>query len=192
MGWMHYDDRKPVEENISLVQGRLSKLAELNEKYSISGEYQNHSGVSSEGIYFGGALWDLAGVLKQINSPLLGSQFDIYHAAAECTNTWPVGLKCISPFIRSIDIKDFKWNIKEGKTITEPVPLGEGIVNIEHYFSILKELKITVPASLHCEYPLGGAEGGANHLTMKAEDVITAIKKDLVLLRKYLQEAGLI
>jgi sugar phosphate isomerase/epimerase len=191
MGWMHYDDKKPVEENISLVQDRLSKLAELNEKYSISGEYQNHSGVGSEGIYFGGVLWDLSGVLKKIDSPWLGSQFDIYHATAECTNTWPVGLKRISPFIRSIDIKDFKWSIKEGRVITEPVPLGEGIVNINHYFSILKELEIAVPVSLHCEYPLGGAEGGASHLSMKEEDVISAIKKDLVLLRKKLQEAGL-
>jgi sugar phosphate isomerase/epimerase len=191
-GWMHYDDKRPVEENISLVQEKLSKLAKLNEKYSISGEYQNHSGIGSEGIYFGGALWDLAGVLKNINSPWIGSQYDIYHATDEGASTWPIALKLISPWIRSIDIKDFKWVEKDGKSKTESVPLGEGMVDFKHYFSMLKELNIQVPVSLHCEYPLGGAESGANQLTMKEEDVISAMKKDLALLKKYLAEAGLV
>ena len=46
MGWGHYDDTRSVEENMRSMQLKLSKLAILNEKYSISGEYQNHSGVS--------------------------------------------------------------------------------------------------------------------------------------------------
>jgi sugar phosphate isomerase/epimerase len=191
-GWMHYDDKLTVEKNISLVQDKLSRLAELNEKYSISGEYQNHSGVGAEGIYFGGALWDLAGVLKNIDSRWIGSQYDIYHATEEATDTWPVSLKLISPYIRSIDIKDFKWIEKDGTAKAESVPLGEGIVDFKKYFSILKELKIEVPVSIHCEYPLGGAESGANQLTINQEDVISAMKKDLNLLKKYLQEAGLI
>jgi L-ribulose-5-phosphate 3-epimerase len=191
-GWMNYDYKKPVEENIRLIQEKLSRLSDLNEKYSISGEYQNHSGTSSGGIYFGGALWDLAGVLKNINSPWIGSQYDIYHATVEGANTWPVALKLISPWIRSIDIKDFKWIEKDGKAVSGSVPLGEGMVDFTRYFSMLKELNIRVPVSLHCEYPLGGAESGANQITMKEEDVISAMKKDLSLLKKYLQEAGLI
>jgi L-ribulose-5-phosphate 3-epimerase len=192
MGWMHYNDNKTVEENIRLVESMLRKLAELNEEYSISGEYQNHSGVSSEGIYFGGALWDLAGILKNIDSPWIGSQYDIYHATVEGANTWPIALKLISPYIRSIDIKDFKWIQTDGKAKNESVPLGEGIVDFKRYFSFLKQNKLEVPVSLHCEYPLGGAESGANQLTMEEEDVVSAIKKDLSLLRKYLQEASLI
>jgi len=192
MGWLHYDDKKSVDENISLVQGKLSKLAELNEKYSISGEYQNHSGVGAEGIYFGGALWDLAGVLKSINSPWLGSQYDIYHATVEGANTWPIGLKIIRPYIRSIVIKDFKWTEKDGKSKTKSVPLGDGTVEFKKYFSLLKQYGVEVPVSLHCEHDLGGAESGAKQLTMKEEDVISAMKKDLSVLKKYLQEAGLV
>jgi sugar phosphate isomerase/epimerase len=190
-GWMHYDDTRTVEENIRLVESRLRKLAKLNEKYSISGEYQNHSGVGAEGIYFGGAIWDLAEVLKNIDSTWLGSQYDIYHAAEEATDTWPVSLKLISPYIRSIDIKDFKLIEKDGTTKAESVPLGEGIVDFKKYFSILKELKINVPVSIHCEYPLGGAESGASQLSVNEQDVITAMKKDLSMLKKYLHEAGL-
>jgi L-ribulose-5-phosphate 3-epimerase len=192
MGWLHYDDKKPVEENIRLVQEKLSRLAELNEKYSISGEYQNHSGVGAEGIYFGGALWDLAEVLKNINSPWIGSQYDIYHATVEGANTWPVALKLINPFIRSIDIKDFKWIEKDGKVRSESVPLGEGMVDFIQFFNFLKGYNLKVPVSLHCEHPLGGAESGASKLTIKEEDVISAIRKDLTLLKQYLQETGLV
>jgi L-ribulose-5-phosphate 3-epimerase len=192
MGWGHYPNDMTVEEAVNIMQARLTRLAMLNEKYSISGEYQNHSGVANDGIYFGGAIWDIAYVLKKINSIWLGSQYDIYHATVEGANTWPVGLKFISPFIRSIDIKDFKWIEKNGKTISETVPLGQGMVDFKKYFSLLKEYKLNVPVSLHYEYPLGGAENGAKELTIKKDIVISAMRKDLLTLKKYLQDAHLV
>jgi L-ribulose-5-phosphate 3-epimerase len=191
MGWGHYDDTRSVEENISSMQLKLAKLALLNEKYSISGEYQNHSGVASEGIYFGGAIWDIAKVLKEINSPWLGSQYDIFHASVEGANTWPVGFKLIIPFIRSIDIKDFKWIERDGKTRSEAVSLGEGMVDFSGFFRLLKEYKLEVPLSLHYEYPLGGAENGSSKLTIERNEVISAMKKDLSTLKVLLQSAGL-
>lgn len=191
MGWGHYDDTRSVEENIRSMQLKLTKIAILNEKYSISGEYQNHSGAAREGIYFGGAVWDTAKVLKEINSPWLGSQYDIYHATVEGANTWPVGFKLMSPFIRTIDIKDFKWIERDGKIRSEAVPLGEGMVDFRRFFRLLKEVNLQVPISLHYEYPLGGAESGSSKLTIKRNDVISAMKKDLSTLKAYLQDAGL-
>jgi L-ribulose-5-phosphate 3-epimerase len=192
MGYGHYDESLSVEENISSIQVKLAGLAKLNEKYSVSGEYQNHSGVAKEGIYFGAAIWDLAEVLKKINSKWLGSQYDIYHAYIEGANTWPIGMKLISPYIRSIDMKDFFWLKKDGKWISETVPLGEGMVDFKRYFGLMKQYGINVPVSLHYEYPLGGAEHGAFELTMKRDDVISAMAKDLETLKRYLKEANLI
>jgi L-ribulose-5-phosphate 3-epimerase len=192
MGWGHYENAKTVEENITSMKAKLENLARLNEKYSISGEYQNHSGVAREGIYFGGAIWDIAEVLKAVNSKWLGSQYDVYHATVEGANTWPVGLKLISPYIRSIDIKDFEWIKEEGKPRSESVPLGTGRVDFKTYFSMLKELNLNVPISIHYEYPLGGAENGATKLTIKSEDVIAAMKRDLKTLKSYLTESKLI
>jgi len=191
MGWGNYDDTRSVEENISSMQLKLARLALLNEKYLISGEYQNHSGVASNGIYFGGAIWDIAKVLKEINSPWLGSQYDIYHATVEGANTWPVGFKLISSFVKSIDIKDFKWIERDGKTRSEAVPLGEGMVDFRGFFRLLKEYKLEVPLSLHYEYPLGGAENGSSKLTIDRNQVISAMKKDLSTLKVLLQDAGL-
>jgi sugar phosphate isomerase/epimerase len=191
LGWMYYDDSKTIEENISVVQGKMSKLAVLNEKYSISGEYQNHSGIDIAGIYFGGSIWDLFGVLKNINSRWLGSQYDIYHATVEGANAWTVALKLISPYIRTFDIKDFQWSKKDGKWSSESVPLGEGMVDYKKYFVLLKQLNISGPVSVHYEYPLGGAESGAKMITMKREEIITAMKKDLITLKNLLSEARL-
>jgi L-ribulose-5-phosphate 3-epimerase len=192
MGWFHYDDTKTVEENIGVIHPKLTKMAAFNEKYSISGEYQNHSGNYGDGVYFGAPIWDLATALKGINSRWLGSQYDVYHATIEGANAWPVGFRLISPYIRSIDIKDFKWSNINGKWTSETVPLGEGMVDYKMYFGLLKQHNFNGPICIHYEYPLGGAEHGAKEITMKREEIIPAMRKDLITLKKYLQEAKLV
>jgi sugar phosphate isomerase/epimerase len=192
MDWGHYESNKTVEQSIADMQAKLTKLARINEKYSISGEYQNHSGVAREGIYFGGAIWDTAMVLKAINSKWMNAQYDVYHASVEGANTWPVGLRLISPWIRSIDIKDFEWIKENDKTRSESVPLGTGRIDFKKYFAMLKEMNIRVPVSIHFEYPLGGAEQGAKQLTIKKEEVFSAMNRDLGILKGYLKDAGLV
>jgi len=192
-GYGHYDNSMTIEENMKMMQEKLQKLAEINEKFSISGEYQNHSGMAGERNYFGGPLWDIAGVLKKIGSDWIGSQYDIYHAMIEGGYSWPVDLRLMAPYIRSLDIKDFIWTKRDnGKWSSDTVPLGEGMIDFPAYFRLLKQLNVRCPVSLHFEYPLGGAEHGSRELTMKREDVLAAMKKDLLTLRNYLKEADLV
>lgn len=190
-GYLYYKDKNPVREDIALFDKQLARLAALNAKYSISGEYQNHSGNYGQGIYFGAPIWDLSAALEKINSPWLGSQYDVYHATVEGANAWSVGLRLISQFIRSADMKDFKWMEKEGKVRSVTVPLGEGMVDFKTFFALLKEYRLRIPLSMHYEYPLGGAENGDRKLTIRKEDVLAAMKKDLEMLKKYLTAAGL-
>ncbi|HTE31743.1 MAG TPA: sugar phosphate isomerase/epimerase family protein [Chryseolinea sp.] len=187
MGWLDYDDSKSVEENLITIESALRELAQLNKQYTISGEYQNHSGV-----YFGAPIWDLHAVLKKIDSPWLGSQYDILHATVEGSNAWPIGFKLLRPFIKSLDIKDFQWSKKDGKGVAEVVPLGEGLVDYKKFLSLVKQLKIQVPISVHFEFPLGGAENGATTLTMNKDEVVTAMKKDCLRIRQMLHDAGLV
>ena len=191
-GYMHYSDKTPVKDDLERFHKQLSKLAILNAKHSISGEYQNHSGNYGSGIYFGGPVWDLAATLDKINSPWLGSQYDVYHATVEGANAWPVGLRLISRHIRSADIKDFTWMTRDGKIRSVTVPLGEGMVDFKTFFTILKENHSGMPLSIHYEYPLGGSEHGNKELTMKKEDVLAVMRKDLETLKAYLKEAKLI
>ncbi|MCE5346213.1 MAG: TIM barrel protein [Bacteroidales bacterium] len=192
MGYFYYEDDKTIDENLNTIQLKLTRLAKLNEKYSISGEYQNHSGISGTGIYFGSPIWDLGKVLKDINSHYLGSQYDICHATVEGFDTWPVGLKLLSRYIGTIDIKDYQWLKKNGRWTSEAVPLGEGMVDYKKYTALLKQFNISGPISIHYEYPLGGAEHGAKRLTMKRDEVVTVMKKDLETYKSYLQQNGLI
>jgi sugar phosphate isomerase/epimerase len=187
MGWLSYNSQKKIEDNLKDIEAKLIKLAALNKKYSINGEYQNHSGQ-----YFGASIWDLYTVLKQINSPWIGSQYDILHATVEGANAWPIGLKLISPYIKSIDIKDFQWAKKDGKWISEIVPLGEGLVDYKNYLNALKLHGINVPISMHYEYSLGGAEHGDTSITIDRDDVINAMQRDLNTFKAMLRTAGLV
>ena len=178
MGWLQYDDTKTIDENLNAIESKLRSLAALNAKYEIIGEYQNHSGT-----YFGASIWDLHAILKKINSPWLGCQYDILHATVEGANSWPIGLKLIRPFITSIDIKDFVWEKSEGKWTAKYVPMGEGLVDYTAYLKLVKQYGIKVPVSIHFEFPLGGAEHGANTITIPKEQAIALMKTDLTKIR---------
>jgi len=76
-----------MADNLKHIQNQVAQLAALNKKYAIRGQYQNHSGAN-----FGSSIWDLWMVLKEIDSPWMGSQYDILHATVEGANSWPLGL----------------------------------------------------------------------------------------------------
>ncbi len=59
------------------------------------------------------------------------------------------------------------------------VPIGEGMVDFDKYFKLLKKYRLNPPVSLHLEYPLGGAEKGKKNITLSHEQVYTAMGKDL-------------
>ncbi len=186
MGWIQYDSKISMDDNLKSIQKRLRLLAELNKKYNMEGHYQNHSGTS-----FGSPIWDLWMVLKELNSPWIRSQYDVLHAVVEGANSWTLGLNLLKPYIGTLDIKDFRWGQKDGKSVSEVVPLGEGVIDYKKYFKLIKEYNIEVPFSMHYEYPLGGAENGAKVISMRKDEVLSSMRKDLELLKKLMTEAGL-
>jgi L-ribulose-5-phosphate 3-epimerase len=186
MGWLDYAQDKSIQENLTIFQDRLTKLAELNKKYNIYADYQNHSGT-----HLGGAIWDLYTVLSTIKTKWIGSQYDIRHATVEGAHSWPIGFKLLQPFIGSIDIKDFHWGKKDGKWEIENVPLGDGMVNFETFFELMKKFNLSAPISVHFEYSLGGAEEGARKISMPREEIFSYMKKDLQVLREWLKKAGI-
>jgi L-ribulose-5-phosphate 3-epimerase len=192
MDWLYYDDAISIDENLKVIQTRMSKLAALNEKYKIRGEYQNHSGKYTPKSYFGSAIWDLQSVLKNINSPWLGSQYDIMHSTVEGAFSWETGLRLISPYIYSLAIKDFFWIKKQDKWATEVVPVGEGMIDFNYYFDLLKRCKIICPITMHYEYRMGGVEKFKASSPPDKTVVIAAMKKDLDLVRALLKQKGLI
>jgi hypothetical protein len=70
------------------------------------------------------------------------------------------------------------------------VPLGEGIDNLPLLGSILMDLNFNGPIEIQAEYPNGGANNAADTITLPRAQVLGAMKRDLLTLRKAFAESG--
>lgn len=187
MGYLSYDNKKPVMENLENHKYTIEKLEKLNRKYGVTANYQNHSGTR-----VGGPVWDLYHLLKNRDPEYIGVQYDIRHATAEGGVSWPIGMKLLAPWIRTTDIKDFIWykNEKEEWKIKN-VPLGEGMVNFDKYFKMYKSFEIEAPVSIHYEYDLGGAEHGDRNPDMNRNEIFSWLERDINYLKQQFNKYGL-
>ena len=76
--------------------------------------------------------------------------------------------------------------MKNGKIQKEGCPLGEGIVDWRKYLQLLKQYNINVPITMHFEYDLGGAENGSKTIKIDKNEITSAMRKDLALLKTWL------
>ena len=186
MGYMSYDFEKGVDETLKDTRPIIDRLVKLNEFYSIKGNYQNHDGTN-----IGATIWDLWTLFKDHSNDWIGVQYDIRHNVVEGGHSWPVDLQLIRPYIHSLVIKDFKWGMIDGKWRVINTPIGEGMVDFNRFFNMVKELNIGGPISMHFEYPMTDRpEEEMDKREVKSE-VAKAMKKDLDMLKKLLEEAGL-
>lgn len=172
--WLTYPEERSIDESQEIYAQQAKELEQLNQDLGLIGCYQNHAG-----NHVGAPIWDLPAIFSATKNEFLGCQYDIRHATVEGGNSWELGLREISPYIKSIVIKDFKWGQVDGKWKPINTPLGEGMIDFNRYFSLLKKYEINVPVSLHLEYDLGGAEHGASKLTVDKKEVFAKMKKDL-------------
>ncbi len=187
MGWLAYDFKKSIQQNLDGFRKSCEGLAKLNEKLGIHGGYQNHSG-----LHVGAPVWDLYDLLKEVDPKYLGVQYDIRHAVTEGGYSWMLGMKRVEPWIRTICIKDFVWGKDpQGVWRHRNVPLGEGMVPFDEFLKEYAALKVEAPISVHFEYDLGGAETGRKVTTMDPEKIYAMMKKDLEWLRDSLKRNGL-
>jgi len=74
----------------------------------------------------------------------------------------------------------------EGEYKPVSVPLGEGMVNFDEYFKLIKEYNISWPISIHLEYPPFERLEQELTLNEKKESFTAAIIKDVNFARNYL------
>ena len=182
MGYYRYDKTRSIPETLKDAAPRLGELVAMNEHYGVAGSYQNHAGNG----YVGAALWDLYTLFKDLDPKWIGSQYDIRHATVEGGMSWPTTFRLLAPYVNTLVAKDFRWVKAENRWRVENCPLGEGAVDWTQYRKLLQAHRISVPMSLHLEYPLGGAEHGKRTLTVDRKRVVEAMKRDLQTLRAWL------
>ena len=174
-------------QSINSCRNELEEIAVLNSKYGITGGYQNHSGTR-----VGGPVWDIDQLLGDFSPEVMGCQYDVRHASVEGANTWILGMNLIAEHINSLAIKDFTWLIVNGRPEAVTVPLGEGIVKWDLFFSTVKKLNISLPITLHVEYPLLSEAEESLPLLKKQEIIAGKLRKDMDFLRSYLVKYQLI
>ena len=70
------------------------------------------------------------------------------------------------------------------------VPMGMGLVDIFRYATVLRDINFNGPMELQAEYPNGGAQSGADKLTLPREMVIGNLKRDVITIRAAFQQSG--
>ncbi len=184
MGYIKYDFDKGIVESLDAFKPQLAKLEALNKKYGLHAGYQNHVGTR-----VGGQIWDLWYLFNKVKPEYIGCQYDIRHAVAEGGEAWPVPLRLITLYIKSIVIKDFLWKKqKNGQYKPKTVPLGEGMVDFVAFFKIVKELNLQVPFSIHFEYDLLSEEEEQLPEAEKMEKYVAVIKRDVDKLKGMIAE----
>lgn len=187
LGWFDYDPEIGIWESIQKYRTILKKIAGLNRKYKIHGGYQNHAG-----LMVGGPVWDLHELLRGLPPEFVGSQYDVRHAMVEGAYSWILGMRLIADHIKTIAVKDFKWETVNNRSEAVSVPLGEGWVDFDLFFKTIKELNISGPITLHIEYPL--LERGEENLSLTAQQniIVSKMKKDMDYLNRMLNKYQLI
>ena len=172
-GWYRYVKGIKVGEQLDHAKKQLGKLQHMNEANNIAASYQNHSG-----NFIGSSGWDLLKIIDNLDPKWIGVQFDIRHAMVEGPESWPFILELLAPYINSLDIKDYTWEHKKEFRVKN-VPLGKGLVQFDDFLQKLGDLQIHADFSIHCEYPLGGAEHGKSELTITKEAFVEQVGSDL-------------
>lgn len=182
--WFKYKEDLSLEDSLDYYQQKIKELSQINASHNIIGCYQNHSGTK-----VGASIWEVKKILEGANPDYFGAQYDIRHAVAEGGRSWPNGVKLIKDQIKTIVLKDFKWGKVRDKWKIINVPIGEGMVDFNSYFKLLKSYGMYPLVSLHLEYPLGGAEKGKYEISVDKKVVYDAMKHDLNTIQKLWKEA---
>ena len=168
LNYLKYDLSKPLKPQIANFTAQLRDLAELNKELGIQGIYQNHRGQNNVGA----PVWDIVGMLEEINIPELGIAFDFAHATVEGANAWQINFLRALPHIGAVYFKDYKVSGKKWQAC----PLGQGMVDPNAGKLVSKMLPKDIPISLHIEYMKGNDQ----------KQLIAAMKNDLTTLKKWL------
>lgn len=175
-GGFKFDPLASVIDQIETLKPRVKKLAELNERHGICAVYHTHSGLNQ----IGAAIWDLHLLLKDFDARNVAVNYDIGHATVEGGfGGWIESLNVTGRYLRGVALKDVVWE----KNRPQWCPIGEGMVRFDQFFATLKRVNFQGPLQVHFEYPLGGAEHGSRQITIRKEQVIAAMRRDVTKLK---------
>jgi sugar phosphate isomerase/epimerase len=201
-GTFRYAPNIPIARQLDQLKPRVAKLAALNEKYKMTAMYHTNEGSGAVGA----AIWDLLYVLKDFDPARVGFHYDLGHMTIAGGNgTWALNLRAAGPYVAGVSVKDSvletghpsesggrgRNEMPNGWRVRQ-VALGSGMDNLPELANVLKEISFSGPLEIQAEYPNGGAESAQDKITLPREQVLGALKRDLLALRAAFAPSGLL
>jgi sugar phosphate isomerase/epimerase len=188
-GGFQYVAGQPYAAQLDQMKPRIAKLAALNSRYQAGAMYHTHSGTG----VVGASIWDLYILLKDFDPNAVGVNYDVGHAVIEGgVGGWINSFHILGPHLRGIAVKDFIWaEDSSGDWKPQWKPLGEGMVHLPQFFTMIADSGFSGPLQLHFEYRLGGETNSSGSGVVNRDLVYSEMKRDLNKLRGYLTHAHL-
>lgn len=178
LGYFPYADLSRWQETIDSTRRKLGELAEWNRKLGLKAGMHNHAGDS-----VGCSVWDSWEAMQGVDPHVVGFYYDPAQAAIEGGKTgWRLAFRRAQSRLFMIGIKDFVWEKTDKGWRTRWVPLGQGMVNWDAFFPMLRQANWPGPISLHIEYDPGGSTK-----TERYDRSLEAAARDLQFLRARLE-----
>jgi sugar phosphate isomerase/epimerase len=201
-GTYRYELRKPILEQLDALKPRVAKIAALSEKHSMTAAYHTYSTPGQ----VGSVMWDLLYLLKDFDPKVVGFHYDTGHESHHINGMWEVNLRAAGPYIAALAVKDYapeQGGEARGRGDgpgaafpagngwrTRSVPLGTGLVDLPRIAAALVDIHFAGPVEIQAEYPNGGADSAQDYITLPREQVLGAMKRDLLTLRRGLATVG--
>jgi L-ribulose-5-phosphate 3-epimerase len=170
---------KDVRAEVEQMAQQFRPLAELGRQHKMQVGFHNHAG------YIGAALWDIAPVIESMDRQWVGYYFDPRHATVEGGDAgWRLALQLVTPRLKMVAVKDFFWEKTAKGWRQHNCPLGEGMVNWNHFFKALAAANFDGPISIHLEYEIPGKTTAE-----KEDNTLVAAERDLKFVKARIQDA---
>ncbi len=168
-----------VRQELAKFAVEFRALTELAKQHGVQIGFHNHES------YLGGPLLDVVSTIDALDAQSAGYYFDVRHAVVEGGGAgWKIAFNLIAPRLKMISVKDFYWEkTAKGWQIIN-CPLGQGMVDWQAFFKLLRQANFAGPLSLHLEYEIKGATKAA-----VAENTLAAAQRDLAFVQTRLKEA---
>jgi L-ribulose-5-phosphate 3-epimerase len=194
LGTDRYDFSQPIMPQLDAIKRKVERFVRLNERHGALIQYHTRSNAAS----VGSVVWDLLHVMSEFDPRYVGLHWDTGHMSNHGA-MWETLLRTAMPYIATISWKDRMPVQEPGDHFARgmgwgyrDVALGHGWVDFFRYGEILAEMGYTGMMDLQAEYDegLGGANHGRTELTLPREQVMGAIKRDVLTVRNSLAQSG--
>jgi sugar phosphate isomerase/epimerase len=171
-GHWSYANASDLEMRLIEVRNEILSLAGVGQAYNIGLALHNAAGDT-----VGASLWDVNGILHNIDPRWAGYDFDPGFATQACgLDGAGVAVRLAQPRMKAVTVRDFTW-VKDGAGAwkTVPCPLGEGMVDWRKFFQELGRARFNGPITIEVRY--------------QPKDELSAFRRDLEFVRKQIAAA---